>query len=257
MLPSTVISALRSASRIVVLTGAGVSAESGIPTFRDKQTGLWEHHDAMELATPDAFAHDPALVWGWYEWRRAAVLRAAPNPAHHAFAQLEQKVPRFTLVTQNVDDLHERAGSQNILHLHGEITRPYCERCRQPHTFPTAIPQLPADGARLDPPRCASCGGTIRPGVVWFGEALPQHAWGAARKAAEEAQVFIVCGTSSLVQPAASLTGIASAAGATTIQINPNATDADGVVAHTLRGPAGVVLPQLLAEAWPNHTQSK
>jgi NAD-dependent deacetylase len=178
-------------------------------------------------------------------------LRAAPNPAHHAIAQLEKKAPHFTLVTQNVDDLHERAGSKKILHLHSEIARPYCERCRQPHALPTAIPALPQDGARLDPPRCSSCGGTIRPGVVWFGEALPQHAWASARKAAEEPQVFIVCGTSSLVQPAASLTDIASAAGATTIQINPNATDADGIVTHTLRGPAGTVLPQLLAEAWP------
>ena len=252
ILPLPLISALRFASRIVVLTGAGVSAESGIPTFRDKQTGLWEHYDAMDLATPDAFARDPALVWGWYEWRRAHVLRAAPNNAHHAIAQLEKKAPQFNLVTQNVDDLHERAGSKSILHLHGEITRPYCERCRERHALPTAIPLLPAHGALLNPPRCASCGGTIRPGVVWFGEALPQHAWLAARKAAEESEVFIVCGTSSLVQPAASLTGIASAAGATTIQINPNVTDADSIVTHTLRGAAGTVLPQLLAEAWPN-----
>jgi NAD-dependent SIR2 family protein deacetylase len=148
----------------------------------DKQTGLWEQYDAMELATPDAFARDPALVWGWYEWRRAHVLRAAPNPAHHAIAQLEKKAPQFTLVTQNVDDLHERAGSENILHLHGEVTRPYCERCRQPHTLPTDI---------------------------------------------------------------------ASAAGATTIQINPKATDADGIVTHTLRGPVGTELPQVLAETWP------
>jgi NAD-dependent deacetylase len=190
-------------------------------------------------------------VWGWYEWRRAHVLRAAPNPAHNALAQLEKKASQFTLITQNVDDLHERAGSQNILHLHGEITRPYCERCRQPHTLPTTIPSLPADGVRLDPPHCTSCGGTIRPGVVWFGEVLPRHAWASAREAAEESQVFIVCGTSSLVQPAASLTNIASTAGATTIQINPNATGADGIVTHTLRGPAGRVLPQLLAETWP------
>jgi NAD-dependent deacetylase len=245
------VSALRSASDITFLTGAGVSAESGIPTFRDKPTGLWEKYDAMELATPDAFARDAALVWGWYEWRRAAVLRAAPNPAHHAIAQLEKKVPHFTLVTQNVDDLHERAGSRNILHLHGEITKPYCERCRQPHALSTAIPDLPPEGARLDPPRCKHCRGNIRPGVVWFGEALPQQAWLAARKAAESSQVFIVCGTSSLVQPAASLTDIASAAGVTTIQINPNATDADAIVTHTLRGSAGAVVPQLLAEAWP------
>jgi NAD-dependent deacetylase len=252
-MPPSLINALRSALRITVLTGAGVSAESGIPTFRDKQTGLWEKYDAMELATPHAFASDPALVWGWYEWRRMAVLRAEPNRAHHAIAQLERQAPHFTLVTQNVDDLHERAGSQNIIHLHGEITRPYCERCRQPHALPSAVPVLSPDGGRLDPPRCISCAGTIRPGVVWFGESLPGQAWLSARQAAESSQVFIVCGTSSLVQPAASLTGIASAAGATTIQINPNATDADGIVTHTLRGPAGTVLPQLLKEVWPEH----
>jgi NAD-dependent deacetylase len=251
MLSANLLSTLRFASRVVVLTGAGVSAESGIPTFRDKQTGLWERYDAMELATADAFVRDPALVWGWYEWRRAAVLRAAPNPAHHAIAQLQKRVPLFTLVTQNVDDLHERAGSQSVLHLHGDITRPYCERCREPHALSIAIPALPTEGARLDPPRCIHCGGTIRPGVVWFGEVLPQGAWFAARDAAQASQVFFVCGTSSIVQPAASLTDIASAAGATTIQINPNVTSVDGRVTHSLRGNAGTLLPRLLADLWP------
>jgi NAD-dependent deacetylase len=245
-----IIEALRAATRVVVLTGAGVSAESGIPTFRDKQTGLWEKFDAAELATPYAFEHDPALVWGWYEWRRAAVLNARPNPAHRAIAATANHVPRFTLITQNVDDLHECAGSRNVLHLHGELSRPYCANCRQPYAHPPGIPQLPPGGARIDPPRCMSCDAKIRPGVVWFGERLPDDAWDSARDAAKHCDVLLVCGTSSVVQPAASLTDMARDAGATTIQVNPNPTDADGSVTFTLRGPAGTVLPQLVADTW-------
>jgi NAD-dependent deacetylase len=245
-----IITALRNATRVVILTGAGVSAESGIPTFRDKQTGLWENFDATELATPYAFERDPALVWGWYEWRRAAVFNAQPNPAHRAIATISDHVPQFTLITQNVDDLHERAGSRDVLHLHGELSRPYCENCRRPYAHPTEIPQLPPTGARIDPPRCASCGAKIRPGVVWFGERLPDDAWDSARDAAKGCDLFLVCGTSSVVQPAASLTDIADAAGATTIQVNPNPTGADGSVTFSLRGPAGTVLPQLVADTW-------
>jgi NAD-dependent deacetylase len=136
------ISALSAASRVVIFTGAGVSAESGIPTFRDKQTGLWERFDAAELATPQAFERDPAVVWGWYEWRRATVIHAKPNPAHQAIATMATPVPELTVITQNVDDLHERAGSREVLHLHGEILRPYCEKCREPYTVPNSMPQL-------------------------------------------------------------------------------------------------------------------
>src|SRR6202035_3969777 len=166
--------ALRAATRVVVFTGAGVSAESGIPTFRDKQTGLWEQFDAAELATPYAFERDPALVWGWYEWRRAAVLNAQPTPAHRAIAAMANHVPQLTLIPQNVDDLHERAGSGDVLHLHGELARPYCEACRRSYVFPIRAPKLPPGGARIEPPRCEVCGAKIRPGVVWFGEALPE-----------------------------------------------------------------------------------
>jgi NAD-dependent protein deacetylase/lipoamidase len=245
-----IIEALRGATRVVILTGAGVSAESGIPTFRDRQTGLWENFDAAELATPDAFERDPALVWGWYEWRRAAVLNAQPNPAHCAIAAMANHVSQLTLVTQNVDDLHERAGSRDVLHLHGELSRPYCENCRQPYAHPTEIPQLPPGGARIDPPRCVSCDAKIRPGVVWFGETLPERQWLLARDAAKHCDVLLVCGTSSVVQPAASLTDMAADAGATTIQVNPNPTDADGSVTFTLRRPAGIVLPQMVADTW-------
>ena len=248
--PLNLITALRVATRVTVLTGAGVSAESGIPTFRDKQTGLWEKFDASELATPYAFERDPAFVWGWYETRRAAVLNAQPNPAHIALAAMADLVPHFTLITQNVDDLHERAGSREVLHLHGKLSRPYCESCRRSHVLPTGIPDLPTEGARIDPPRCQSCGARIRPGVVWFGEALPEQAWGSARESASQCDVFFCIGTSSLVQPAASSTDLAIEAGAITIQVNPNPTDIDHSVTFTLRGPAGTVLAQLVAETW-------
>lgn len=244
------ISALRSASRVVVFTGAGVSAESGIPTFRDKQTGLWENFDAAELATPFAFARDSAFVWGWYEWRRGLVLKAQPNAGHFAIAALQSKVPHFTLITQNVDDLHERAGSGDVIHLHGELSKPYCEICRQPRAHPDALPDIAPQGARLEPPRCARCGGKVRPGVVWFGESLPQDQWSAAQVAAQRCDFFICCGTSALVQPAASLASMAIGAGATVLQINPNPTDLDSAVTHAIRGPSGSVLPQLLSETW-------
>jgi NAD-dependent deacetylase len=245
-----IVSALRAARRVVILTGAGVSAESGVPTFRDKQTGLWETFDAAELATPYAFQRDPSLVWGWYEWRRATVLGAKPNSAHRAIAAMEKLVPHFRLITQNVDDLHERAGSAGVLHLHGQLSRPHCEACRHSYVHPEGIPDLPQGGARIEPPRCDACGAMIRPGVVWFGERLPDVAWRSACEAAKHCDVFFCCGTSSVVQPAASLTGMAIRAGATTIQINPKATDYDGSVTVAIQGPAGIVLPCIVAETW-------
>ncbi len=248
--PFSLIIALRAATRVVVLTGAGVSAESGIPTFRDKQTGLWEKFDAAELATPYAFERDPAFVWGWYEARRASVLNAQPNPAHIAIATLADRVPQFDLITQNVDDLHERAGSRDVLHLHGELSRPYCESCRRSHILPEGIPNLPPGGTRIHPPLCESCGARVRPGVVWFGEPLPAGAFESARESARQCDVFFCVGTSSLVQPAASLTDLAIDAGATTIQVNPNPTDIDDSVTNSLHGSAGVILPQLVAETW-------
>lgn len=243
------LTALREARRVLVLTGAGVSAESGVPTFRDSLVGLWERYDPAELATPEAFRRDGALVWGWYEWRRMRVMKARPNPAHLAIADMADRVPSMTLVTQNVDDLHERAGSRNVVHLHGNLAAPYCERCKRPYELPPAAPDLPEGGVCIEPPRCAGCSGLVRPGVVWFGEDLPQAAWQAARDAAARADVFLSIGTSSVVQPAASLIGIAVGAGAVTIQVNPNPTPLEGLVSHTLKGPAGTVLPELL-RAW-------
>lgn len=250
-LPDQLLEVLRAARHVMILTGAGVSAESGLPTFRDKQVGLWERFDPADLATPAAFERDPALVWGWYEWRRMKVMRASPNAAHQAIRNLEKLVPRLTLVTQNVDDLHERAGSARVLHLHGSLTHPYCMACRHPHAFPTGIPDEPEGGRKVEPPRCIHCATRIRPGVVWFGEALPHREWNVAEQATMECDIFACIGTSSLVYPAASLIGLAATSGAVTIQINPDSTVADEQVTYDLRGPAGIVLPALLARAWP------
>jgi NAD-dependent deacetylase len=243
------LASLRRASRVVVFTGSGVSAESGVSTFRDAQTGLWANFDATELATPDAFRRDPALVWGWYEWRRAAVQKAQPNAAHRAIAAMAPRVPTFTLITQNVDDLHERAGSRDVLHLHGRLARPYCEQCSEPWTLP-AQPSLPDEGTRIDPPACMGCGGRVRPGVVWFGESLPGREWLAATEAASRCEVFFCVGTSSLVYPAASLTSVAMGAGAVTVQVNPNPTEIDDAVTWSIRGAAGEVLPRTVEKVW-------
>ena len=238
--------ALRAARSVVVFTGAGVSAESGIATFRDALTGLWSRFDPAQLATAEAFERDPALVWGWYEWRRALVAKALPNPAHHAVAAMATKVPRLTVVTQNVDDLHERAGS-TPLRLHGSLFAPRCSECGAAAQAP---PMLHVEQARLDPPRCA-CGGFIRPGVVWFGEALPEETLDAAFEAAATCDVLLSVGTSSVVYPAADIPHRAARAGAVVVQVNPDRTPLDGVATFNLRGPAATACPGLVRAAWP------
>lgn len=241
---------LRSAQNIVVFTGAGTSAESGIPTFRDDLTGLWARFDAGQLATPEAFAADPELVWGWYEWRREKVLRCQPNPAHVAIAAMQECGPRVHVVTQNVDDLHERAGSRNVIHLHGSLHHPRCSQCHQPGEFAVAIPQEPEGGRRLAPPRCQHCDGYLRPGVVWFGESLPVDAWARAQELAAASDVLLSVGTSSLVYPAAGLPRLAHDAGACVVQINPVPTGIERILDHDLQAPAGQILPELVAAAW-------
>lgn len=243
---SALVEILKRSHRVLVLTGAGVSAESGIPTFRDKNTGLWENFDAADLANEEAFSKDPALVWGWYEWRRALVMRSKPNPAHLALADLARHQPEMVLVTQNVDDLHERAGSPTVLHLHGELLKPRCEKCAKPHQLSDAIPDIPPTGARVNPPRCPECLWHIRPGVVWFGEPISTAAWGAAVEAARLCDLFLCVGTSARVQPAASLGMRAGKAGAVTVQVNPNPTDFDEEVDYCVRAPAGVALPEIV-----------
>lgn len=219
-----------------MLTGAGVSAESGVPTFREAQTGLWSKYDPLELATPEAFERDPELVWRWYRWRRDLVARAEPNPGHHALAELQSLVPRLTLVTQNVDGLHQRAGSRDVIEFHGNL---FADRCF-------------ADGRIVDGaagegiPECPDCGSYLRPGVVWFGEAIPEDALNASFAAAADCDVFLSVGTSSLVYPAAGLGDIAREAGAVTIEVNLNPTDQSHSYTASLRGKAGVVLPELV-----------
>lgn len=235
----------RNARHVVVFTGAGVSAESGIPTFRDALTGLWERFDPAELATPDAFRRDPALVWGWYEWRRMKVLQAQPNPAHLAIAALAERVPKLTLVTQNVDDLHERAGSRDVIHLHGSLHAPRCFACARPHTL-TETPEEPAEGRRLEPPRCQHCNGKMRPGVVWFGEALPEDAWQRACEIVSRCALLVVVGTSGLVHPAASLPRLARECGARVVEINPVDSAVSAVAHERIRMPAATGIPVLL-----------
>lgn len=228
---------LAQANAVAVLTGAGISAESGVPTFRGAG-GLWKEHKPEELATAEAFAKDPRLVWEWYNWRRELISKAVPNPGHKALVQLEIRKPRFTLITQNVDGLHDMAGSGKILKLHGDIWRMRCTSCGA--NFPNRRVPLPKI-----PPHCA-CGGLARPGVVWFGEPLPDGMIKEAEHAAAAAQVFLVIGTSAVVHPAASLIPYAKQAGAKVIEINTEPTAATKLVDLVLQGPAGELLPKLL-----------
>jgi NAD-dependent deacetylase len=228
---------LAHATSVAVLTGAGISAESGVPTFRGAG-GLWKEYKPEELATAEAFARDPRLVWEWYNWRRELIAKAMPNPGHKALVQLEIRKPRFTLITQNVDGLHDMAGNGKILKLHGDIWRMRCTTCGA--NFPNRRVPLPKI-----PPHCA-CGGLARPGVVWFGEPLPDGMIKEAEHAAAAAQVFLVVGTSAVVYPAASLIPYARQAGAKVIEVNTEATAVSKLVDCALQGPAGELLPKLI-----------
>lgn len=229
---------LRRARHVCVLSGAGISAESGIPTFRDAQEGLWAQYSPLDLATPEGFERDPELVWRWYEWRREMIRAAHPNPGHVALAQLAQQVPRLTLVTQNVDGLHQRAGSPHVLEYHGNILR---DRC----TVEQVVAERSEDSRRSALPRCAACGGLLRPDVVWFGEMIPRRALVEADEAAADCDAFLSIGTSSLVYPAAGLAEAALRRGVPVIEVNPNPTDLSPHADIVLQGPAGRVVPAL------------
>ena len=241
-IPESLVETLRNAQSIAVLTGSGISAESGVPTFRDAQTGLWARYDPMDLATPEAFARDPRLVWEWYAWRRGLVEGAAPNSGHEALAQLERHVPEFVLITQNVDGLHRRAGSQRIIELHGNIMRSKCSL--------EAVILEPGEDDRDVPPSCPRCGASLRPYVVWFGEMLPQEALEEAFESAQNCDLFFSIGTSSLVQPAASLPFEALRSAVAVVEINLDETPLSRHAEYALRGRVGEVLPALVRAAY-------
>ncbi len=241
---------LRDASRVVVFSGAGLSAESGIPTFRDAVSGLWERFDPAALATAQAFRNDPALVWGWYEWRRAKALAAQPNAAHLAIAKLATRVPTLTVVTQNVDDLLERAGCPEVLHLHGSLGSPRCFACARAYAIKDDQPDESEQGRSIEPPRCLHCNGKVRPGVVWFGESLPDDVWRKALAAVKKCDVLLSVGTSGLVQPAAELPRIALKHGAQVVHINVQPELVVENREFSLVGRAAEVLPRLVEQAF-------
>jgi NAD-dependent deacetylase len=236
---------LGAARHVCVLTGAGVSAESGVPTFRDAQTGVWARFRPEDLATPEAFARDPRHVWEWYEWRRELVRQAVPNAGHLALVALAQLVPRFTLVTQNVDNLHQRAGSSDVIEYHGNLLR---DRCTAEGIVAGRAP-LTLTGL----PECARCGELLRPDVVWFGEAIPARALLLAEQAATDCDAFLAIGTSALVYPAAGLAERALRSGAAVIEINPDPTGLSPLADHVLRGPSGSILPRLVDALRASH----
>lgn len=236
---------IKKSTIIAVLTGAGVSKESGVPTFRDAMEGLWAQYDPQQLATPQAFQKNPKLVWDWYTWRREMVSKAKPNPGHVALAQIEAKFPATTIITQNVDDLHEQAGSQNIIHLHGNIAQSKCyDDCQG---TPTIIDLNSFIWDRDDgPPPCPHCGAQVRPDVVWFGESLPLHHLERAAKLSISCDVMLVVGTSGLVSPAADLPVHAKREGAKIVEVNPDDTPLSSIADIRLRGPSGIMLPRVV-----------
>ena len=239
--PNELVNALAAAETVAVLTGAGASAESGIATFRDPD-GLWEQFSPEELANVEAFLDNPTLVQGWYRYRQAAIEEAAPNAGHRALTRLEQLVPRFACITQNVDNLHQEAGTERVIELHGNIIRSYCIDCGTSHTLDASV----ANDDDPDPVRCDTCSGLIRPDVVWFGERLPPDAIEAAQEWARGADVFLCVGTSAVVFPAADLPLEALDHGAYVADVNPDTSAVSGKAHVHLQAPAGDALPALV-----------
>jgi len=240
LIPSELVKILKSSKSIVALTGAGVSAESGISTFRDPNGGLFTKYNVEEVATPEGFKKNPKLVWEWYSMRREKVRQAKPNPGHIVLAKFEQIFPNFTLITQNVDGLHQKAGSRNVIELHGNIMRNKCFA----KSHPVDIEKLSVSSE--SPPRCPICGSPVRPDVVWFGEFLDPDILSEAEKAIKNADVFLSIGTSSVVYPAAGFISLAKEFGATVVEINPNETEKSYCADFVLRYQSGKILPAIL-----------
>lgn len=236
-LPRALTTRIAGARRWLILTGAGLSADSGIPTFRDAQTGLWAQHDPMALATPEGFEANPSLVWNWYQWRRGLVAAAQPNAGHIAIAEIATLVPELVLVTQNVDGLHQRAGSSAVVEFHGNLERDRCLDCNAIASGPASVSD------RV--PVCEACGGRLRPDIVWFGEAIPAAALDTAFAATASTEIFVAVGTAAMVYPAAGLAQLAAAAGATVVEINPERTPLSAIAHHVLVGSAASWLPAI------------
>lgn len=242
--------AIYHANKIAVLTGAGVSKESGVPTFRDALDGLWAKYDPQELATPMAFKKNPKLVWDWYQFRQGLVSNAKPNPGHFALAEIEKRYPRTAIITQNVDDLHEQAGSKNIIHLHGNIAESKCfDDCQG---VPTIVDLDSFDWDRDDgPPACPYCAAQVRPNVVWFHEMLPEDNLARAYAASNACDLMIVVGTSGLVSPASNLPKIAKNSedtSATILEVNPDYSMITRYADIKLEAPSGEILPKVIVE---------
>jgi NAD-dependent deacetylase len=237
-IPGELLQRLAAAKSVTVLTGVGVSAESGVPTFRDALTGLWAKFSPEELATPRAFQSNPRLVWEWYEWRRKLVVGAKPNPAHVALVEMQNLFLRFHLITQNVDGLHQRAGSRNVIELHGNITR---TKCSEEGTIVSSW----KDTGEV-PPKCPACGGLLRPDVVWFEEPMPEEEMQQAMTASTHCDFFFSVGTSTVVYPAAALPSEALRSGATVVEINPQPTPFTVQAQFALAGATGIVWPELV-----------
>jgi NAD-dependent deacetylase len=236
---------IRASNQLTVLTGAGVSRESGVPTFRDALDGLWARFDPAQLATAQAFKADPKLVWDFYQYRRDLMRPAQPNPGHYALAELENRFPHTTIITQNVDDLHERAGSKNVIRLHGRIAANKCFFNCQGSPTPVDVTQIEWD-REGGPPACPHCGRWVRPDVVWFGEMLPPEALQDAAAVLRKTDVMLVVGTSGLVSPAADMPYTAKRAGATIVEINPEVSVISQIAHIELRTPSGEALPRIL-----------
>jgi NAD-dependent deacetylase len=256
-LSATLLERLRAARSVMVLTGAGISAESGLATFRDAQTGNWSRFNPQDLASREGFARDPRRVWAWYALRRQNIAQATPNPGHIALAHLQDIYPSVAIVTQNIDGLHARAGSRDVIELHGNITR---FRCFEDDALvdyedpepPAAMPLSDDDRATWpEVPCCEHCGGVLRPDVVWFGEALPVAAWYQAEESARACDLCLIVGTSSVIYPAAALPMLARDAGALLVEVNPEATELTRNADLSLRGPAGEILPWLVEQIAP------
>jgi NAD-dependent deacetylase len=235
---------LANAELVVAATGAGMSKESGIPTFRDAQEGLWARYRPEELATREGFRSDPARVWGWYNYRRGLIARCAPHAGHSALARLEGLVPQVVVVTQNIDGLHVRSGSSTVLELHGNINRFKC--FEHDHPAELEVPLAEVDGP-VEPPKCSTCGSPLRPDVVWYGEMLPPGVFERAELLGRTCDVMLVIGTSGIVYPAAGLPLAARAGGAKVVEVNVERSELTSGMDIFLEGPAGVVLPELVA----------